>query len=138
MRFSTTIPFFALAVFSSATPTPTISRRQDEKVQLIANFANQLNEDITRTTQFFEAFPTLSGSSLTTQASAAETALQDAISVLSFIALNLSNNVIVQEIKAELLDNDFLLDISFQLLDFAKGMNLILVKTLSSVFTDEI
>ena len=48
MQFSITIPFiFALAIFASAAPTLTISKRQDEEMQSqVADFANELNEDI--------------------------------------------------------------------------------------------
>ena len=126
MQFSITIPFiFALAIFASAAPTLTISKRQDEEMQSqVADFANELNEDIVHTTQFFEAFPTLSGLALTTQASAAQTALQDATGVISSIAMALSNNAMAKAIKAELLDNDFLLDISLQFDDLAQGADL--------------
>jgi hypothetical protein len=46
-------------------------------MQYVADLANQLNEDIVHTVQFFEAFPTLNELALTTQASAAVTALLD-------------------------------------------------------------
>jgi len=73
IQFSITIPFvFALAIFASAAPT--LTQRQDEEMQCVADLANQLNEDIVHTMQFFEAFPTLSGLALTTQACAAMTA----------------------------------------------------------------
>jgi hypothetical protein len=124
MQFSITIPFiFTLAIFASAAPL-TISERQDELMQCVADEANLLNEDIVHTTQFFEAFPTLSGLALTTQASAAVTALQDAASIMGVIAGQLSNNAMAQVIKAELLDNDFLLDISLQFDDLAQGADL--------------
>jgi hypothetical protein len=135
MQFSITmLSVFALAIFASAAPTLTISQRQDEQMQYIANLANQLNEDIVHTTQFFEAFPTLSGLALTTQASAAETALLGTTGVIGTIAMELSNNAMAQVIKAGLLNNDFLLDISLQLQDFAQGINLdILARNFSSI-----
>jgi hypothetical protein len=125
MQFSITILFvFTLAIFASAAPTLTIFQRQDEEMQYVADLANQLNEDIVQTTQFFEAFPTLNGLALTTQASAAQAALQDATGVIDTITTSFSNNAMAQVIKAGLLDNDFLLDIFAQLQDFALGMNL--------------
>jgi hypothetical protein len=63
-------------------------------MQFIADLANQLNEDIVHTTQFFEAFLTLNRLALTTQASAAETALLNTTGVISTIAMELSNNAI--------------------------------------------
>jgi hypothetical protein len=139
MQFSITFPLvFTLVIVASVTPTLTISQRQDEEVQFIADLANQLNEDIIHTTQFFEAFSTLSGSALNTQASVAEGALQDAIGVMGTITQELSNNTMAQVIKGGLLDNDFLLDISLQLQDFAEGMNLdILAKDFYSILTNE-
>jgi ribosomal protein L16 Arg81 hydroxylase len=139
MQFSITIlSVFALAIFTSAAPTLTISQRQDEQMQYVADLANQLNEDIVHTTQFFEAFPTLSGSALTTQANAAETALLDTTGVIDTIAMELSNNAMTQVIKAGLVDNDFLLDISLQLQDFAQGINLdILARNFSSILTNK-
>jgi hypothetical protein len=111
MQFSITILFvFTLAIFASAAPTLTIFQRQDEEMQYVADLANQLNEDIVQT-QFFEAFPTLNGLALTTQASAAQAALQDATGVIDTITTSFSNNAMAQVIKAGLLDNDFLLDI---------------------------
>ena len=73
------------------------------------------SKDIVHTTQFFEAFPILSGSALTTQANATEIAFQEATGVIGTIAMELSNNAMAQVIKAGLLDDGFLLDISLQL-----------------------
>lgn len=124
MQLSITVPIiFTFAAFASAAPTFIISQRQDEQIQFVADLINQLNEDIVHTTQFFEAFPTLSGSALITQASAALTALQDAIGVVGTIVQELPDNAMTQVIKGELLDNDFLLDISLQFQDFAEGIN---------------
>lgn len=125
MQFSTSFSFvFTLAIFASAAPALTISQRRDETMQFVADLANELNEDIVHTTQFFDAFPTLNGLALTTQANAVETALQHATGVILTIAQELSNNEMAQVTKAELVDNDFLLDISLQFQDFAEGMNL--------------
>jgi hypothetical protein len=52
------------------------------------------------------------------------TALQDAASIMAVIAGQLSDNAMAQVIKAELLDNDFLLDISLQFDDLAQGVDL--------------
>ena len=92
------------------------------ETNFVADLANQLNQDIVRTTQFFEAFPALSGLSLAAQAYAAQTALQDAIGVVDTIALELSNNPTAQVLKGALVDNDFLLNVSLQLQDFAEGI----------------
>jgi hypothetical protein len=93
MQFLITIlSVYGLAIFASAAPTLTISQRQDEQMQSIADLANQLNEDIVQTTQFFEAFPTLNRIALTTQASAAEAAFQDTTNVINTISIELSNN----------------------------------------------
>jgi hypothetical protein len=125
---------FALAIFASAAPTLTISQRQDEQIQYITDLANQLNEDIIHTTQFFEAFPALSGLALTIQASTAETVLQNTTDIIDTITMELSNNTMAQVIKAGLVNNDFLLDISLQLQDFAQGINLdILPRNFSSI-----
>ena len=125
MQFSITLPFvFTLAIFASAAPTPTISQQQEDKIQFVAELANQLNEHIVHTTQFFGAFPRLDGLALTTQAQAAETALQDATGVILTLAQELSDNAMVQVLKAELVDNNFLLGISLQFQDFAYGMKL--------------
>jgi hypothetical protein len=51
MQFLITIPFiFTLAIFASTAPTLTISERQDELIQCVADEANLLNEDIVHTT----------------------------------------------------------------------------------------
>ncbi|KAF4624710.1 hypothetical protein G7Y89_g13458 [Cudoniella acicularis] len=97
----------------------TISQRQDDG---IADLANQLNQDIIHTTQFFEDFPTLKGPALTIQADVAKKALLDATDVISTLAMKLSNNAMAQVLKAGLLDNDFLLDISLQIQDFAQAL----------------
>ncbi len=135
MQFSVPIlSILALAIFALAAPTLTVSQRQDEQMQYIADLANQLNEDIIYTMQFFEAFPTLSGLALTTQANAAETALQDTTGIIDTISTELSNNAMAQVLKAGLVNNDFLLDISLQLQDFAQGINLdILARDFSSI-----
>ena len=94
----------------------------EAETDFVADLANQLNQDIVRTTQFFEAFPALSGLALTTQANAAQTALEDAIDVIDTITLELSNNPTAQVLKGALVDNDFLLNVSLQLQDFAEGI----------------
>jgi len=139
MQFSNAIlSVFALAIFASAAPTLTIFERQDEEMQYVADLASQLNKDFVYVTQFFEAFPTLGGSALTTQAVAADTALQDAIDVIGTIAIELSNIAMVQVIKAGLVDNDFLLDITLQLQDFAQGINLdLLARNSPSIITNK-
>jgi hypothetical protein len=127
MHFSITVPFvFTLAIVASAALPLTISQRQESGLQNIPNLVNELNEQIVQTTQFFEAFPTLSGLALTTQACAAMTALQETTGVIINIAQaqGLSDNSMVQSIKAGLVDNDFLLDISLQLEDIAEGIDL--------------
>lgn len=52
--------------------------------------------------------------------------------------MELSNNAMAQVIKAGLLDNDFLLDISLQLQDFVQGINLdILARNFPSILTNK-
>lgn len=123
MQLSITISFvFTLAIFASAAPT-LISQRQNEEIEILADFANQLSYNIVYTTQFFEAFPTLSGPALTTQGTAAFLALQNANAIINSIAFNLPNNAMAQVLKGSLFDNDFLLNLSLQLQDFAQGMS---------------
>jgi hypothetical protein len=119
MQFLAVIPL-VLTVFISAASGLAFSQAQDVKIEFLADLTNQLNEDMAHTTQFFGAFPRLSGSALASQASAAQTALQDAIGVVDTIAQELANDAIAQGIKSDLLDNDLLLDISLQLQDFAE------------------
>jgi hypothetical protein len=70
--------------------------------------------------------------------SAAEIAFQDATGVIGTIAMELSNNAMVQVIKAGLLDDDFLLDISLRLQDFAQGINLdIPARNFSNILTNK-
>ncbi len=114
---------------TSAASTLTLSQI-DILQQTVSDFANQLNQDIADTTQFFEAYPSLSGSALISQASAAETALQSAIGNAGSVILELSDGVnipMAQVVKGELIDNDFLLEISLQFQDIADGMILYLL-----------
>jgi ribosomal protein L16 Arg81 hydroxylase len=125
MQFSITLPLISsLLILTSAASTLTASQKNVLQ-QTVSDFANQLNQDIADTTQFFEAFPKLSGSALTTQASAAQTALQDAIgnagSIISELSTNGFDTPMAQVVKGELIDNNFLLEISFQFQDIADG-----------------
>lgn len=125
MQFSIPLPLIsALLVLTSAASTLTASQL-DILQQTVSDFANQLNQDIADTTQFFEAYPSLSGSALISQASAAETALQSAIGNAGSVISELSDGVnipMAQVVKGELIDNDFLLEISLQFQDIADGM----------------
>lgn len=130
MQFSTPLPpMSALLALTSAASTLTASQL-DILQQTVSDFANQLNQDIADTTQFFEAYPSLSGSALISQASAAETALQSAIGNAGSVISELSDGVnipMAQVVKGELIDNDFLLEISLQFQDIADGMILYLL-----------
>jgi hypothetical protein len=129
MHFLIALPLIStLFILTSAASMLTASQL-DILQQTVSDFANQLNHDIADTTQFFEAYPSLSGSALTLQASAAETALQSAIGNAGSIISQLSNGVdipMAQVVKGELIDNDFLLEISLQFEDIADGMILYL------------
>ncbi|KAH6667339.1 hypothetical protein B0J14DRAFT_567843 [Halenospora varia] len=124
MQFSIPLPLIsALLALTSAASTLTASQL-DILQQTVSDFANQLNQDIADTTQFFEAYPSLSGSALISQASAAETALQSAIGNAGSVISELSDGVnipMAQVVKGELIDNDFLLEISLQFQDIADG-----------------
>lgn len=108
MQFSiASLLVFTLTILASAAPSVTTYKRQNERVQFVADLANQLNEDIAHTTQFFENFSMLNGLALNTQASAALTVFQHAISVVDSITHELSDTATAQVVKGELLDNDF-------------------------------
>jgi hypothetical protein len=130
MQFFIALPLIStLFILTSAASTLTASQLNILQ-QTVSDFANQLNQDIADTTQFFEAYPSLSGSALISQASAAETALQSAIGNAGSVISELSNGVnipMAQVVKGELIDNDFLLEISLQFQDIADGMILYLL-----------
>jgi hypothetical protein len=132
MQFFIALPLIStLFILTSAASTLTASQLNILQ-QTVSDFANQLNQDIADTTQFFEAYPSLSGSALISQASAAETALQSAISNAGSVISELSNGVNIptaQVVKGELIDNDFLLEISLQFQDIADGMILYLLNS---------
>ena len=130
MQFSIPLSLLsALLALTSGASTLTASQL-DILQQTVSDFANQLNQDIADTTQFLEAYPSLSGSALISQASAAERALQSAIGNAGSVISELSNGVnipMAQVVKGELIDNDFLLEISLQFQDIADGMILYLL-----------
>jgi flagellar hook protein FlgE len=130
MQFFIALPLIStLFILTSAASTLTASQLNILQ-QTVSDYANQLNQDIADTTQFFEAYPSLSGSALISQASAAETALQSAIGNAGSVISELSNGVnipMAQVVKGELIDNDFLLEISLQFQDIADGMILYLL-----------
>jgi flagellar hook protein FlgE len=132
MQFFIALPLIStLFILTSAASTLTASQLNILQ-QTVSDFANQLNQDIADTTQFFEAYPSLSGSALVSQASAAETALQSAIGNAGSVISELSNGVnipMAQVVKGELIDNDFLLEISLQFQDIADGMILYLLNS---------
>jgi hypothetical protein len=137
MQFPIALPLIStLLILTSVASTLTASQI-DILQQTVSDFANQLNQDIADTTQFFEAYPSLSGSALISQASAAQTALQDAIGNAGSVISELSDGVnipMAQVVKGELIDNDFLLEISLQFQDIADGMILYLLDS-SRMFT---
>lgn len=137
MQFPIALPLIStLLILTSVASTLTASQI-DILQQTVSDFANQLNQDIADTTQFFEAYPSLSGSALISQASAAQTALQDAIGNAGSVISELSdgfNIPMAQVVKGELIDNDFLLEISLQFQDIADGMILYLLDS-SRMFT---
>ena len=125
MQFSITLPFvFHSGYFCICRSYPyhfSATRRQDTIRRWISK---PIKWRYRSHNAIFGAFPKLDGLALTTQAHAAETALQDATGVILTLAQELSDNAMVQVLKAELVDNNFLLGISLQFQDFAYGMKL--------------
>jgi hypothetical protein len=114
MRLSVTIHLLTLVGFASAAPL--ISQRQGagpvKVLSPVSDLANELNQDIIPSTQFSEALPTLSTSALSIRANVACEAILNGTNLINFIANVSSNNTMVQTIKFELVDSDFLLNLS--------------------------